>query len=726
MTAIKITNITLKADEKADAKAVVKSAEARKKAADETLEDAWVRILSMKNSDTDAERLRAVKQAMSDGRIGREPVAEGKRQGKFSKAEALRLHKVLADKEREGILREMIENRPDNYVLVYTERQLEYAITDLSREELVVFDVETTGTDVYSDIIVGHVLSATSSDKHYYIPTDHKDESIAQLERDYVAEKLRPIYEDESIGLIAHNAKFDMQMLRNNFGIHVDNLVWDTLEAMILLNENEPTNALKPLASKYLRDKSHTYGELFGNKGFDEIDLETALAYAAKDGDITFKLYEFQRKHLSQHGNILEYFESVEMPLLSIVSDMELRGYDIDTEYAKRIAEELRVQAQEAHRRVVSEFGEEVNLNSPVQLKTAVEIYVGKTIENTDAKKTLKPLAKTGDYPIITDLLEYREVSKLLSTYYDALPELINPNTGRIHTRLHQNGAKTGRFSSGGSGSFNIQNQSGEARKMFVAPDGYYIVSADFSAQEVRIIASLSKEDVLLDAFARGVDAYATLASEFFGKPYEECYKLPDGSDTPERKQMKVVLLSSMYGASKYGLAGSLGISVDEAEKFRLSFFDKYRKIDAFIKETQAFANKYGFVWIGDEARKRRLPDARGDMRRYDPARNRAMRQGPNAKVQGEAAIQTKVTMVELEKEALQRDWILWSTTHDEVQLLMPTSIGADDIRKLDEVMTQSYLFDGVDNATDVEVQKRWGNSITAEEFLNGVPVPEL
>src|SRR5699024_7433036 len=224
---------------------------------------------------------------------------------------------------------------------------------------------------------------------------------------------------------IAHNAKFDIQMLRNNFDISIANLVWDTQEAMILLNENEPTKALKPLATKYLGDKSYTYGELFGDKGFDEIDLETALAYAAKDGDITYQLYEFQRKHLAQHGNILEYFETVEMSLLSIVSDMELRGYDIDTEYAERIAEDLRKQADDAHKRVVTEFGDDVNLNSPKQLKTAIERYIGKTIENTDAKKTLKPLAK--DWPIISDLLEYREVSKLLSTYYDALPELINP-----------------------------------------------------------------------------------------------------------------------------------------------------------------------------------------------------------------------------------------------------------------------------------------------------------
>src|SRR5699024_8781619 len=205
---------------------------------------------------------------MEDGRIGREPVAEGKKQRRFSKAEALRLHKVLAEQARDEMLREMVENTPDNYMLVNAESNLEYVIEELSREELVVFDVETTGVDVYSDIIVGHVLSATSVDRHYYIPTDHDDDSVSQLDRDYVAEKLRPIYENKNIGFIAHNAKFDMQMLRNNFDISIANLVWDTQEAMILLNENEPTKALKPLATKYLGDKSYTYGELFGDKGF--------------------------------------------------------------------------------------------------------------------------------------------------------------------------------------------------------------------------------------------------------------------------------------------------------------------------------------------------------------------------------------------------------------------------------------------------------------------------
>lgn len=533
--------------------------------------------------------------------------------------------------------------------------------------------------------------------------------------------------------------KFDIQMLKNDLGITVANLYWDTMEAMKLLNENEPTYALKPLVSKYLRDESYTYSDLFGDKGFHEIPLDTALAYAAKDGDITYRLYEFQRHHLAKHGRILDYFERVEMPLMKIVSDIELRGYDIDTDHAESYADELREQAEQVHDNVVKHLGD-INLNSPVQLKDAIEKHTQREIKNTNAKQTLEPLAK--DFPVIADLLEYREITKLLSTYYDALPQLINPKTGRIHTRLHQNGAKTGRFSSGGGGSFNIQNQSGDARKMFIAPEGHYIVNADFAAQEVRIIASLSQEEVLLDAFERGLDSYAVLGSNFFNKPYEECYRMPDGSDTPIRSQMKVVLLSSMYGASKYGLSRTLGISVDEADKFRTGFFETYPKILAFIERAQAFAKRNGFVWIGDKQRKRRLPDARGketfipwgkwndpaykQARDKNGAIRRSMRQAPNAMVQGLAAIQTKITMLKLDDLIKRKGWQWFAPIHDELAIYTTDDLTAEDIAEIDCIMTQSYLLDGVDNASDIEIQRRWGESITAEEYLNGKEVPEL
>src|SRR5690625_4762049 len=335
----------------------------RRKLHTETFDGAWQRVLAMKNSEVDTRRLLEVKRAMEEGKIGRDPERAGRR---FSKAEALDLYRELEEIKRKERLDALVESMPDTYELITNKERLDEVVRLLSEESIVVFDVETTGTDVWNDLIVGHVLSATSADRHFYIPTDHIDESISQLNRDYVAEKLRPLYENENIGFIAHNAKFDLAMLKNNFDIDVKNLVWDTMEAQFLLNENEPSYALKPLATKYLKDNSYTYGDLFGSRGFHEIPLKQALAYAAKDGDITFRLYEFQKYHMKKVGNIYEYFTTVEVPLIKIVSEIELRGYDIDDEYAKEYEKELERDISKMAEEIRQELGD-INLNSPAQ-----------------------------------------------------------------------------------------------------------------------------------------------------------------------------------------------------------------------------------------------------------------------------------------------------------------------------------------------------------------------
>lgn len=703
--------LNLRTTPEGNGEALAKAAE-KKRLHNETFDEAWARILGMKNSDADQRRLIEVRSAMEVGTIGRDSPDK-----RFSKAEALRMWRVLDEKKAQKRLSDMVDNMPDNYVLITEVGEFERFLQTLEGEEEIVFDVETTGTDVWEDYIVGHVISAVKANIHAYIPTKH-DEGT-QLPHEYVMEGLRPFYEDESIGKIAHNAGFDIHMLDRE-GVTLRGLTWDTLEGMKLLNENEPSYALKPLVTKYLKDDSATYGELFGKRGFNEIPLDQAVAYAAKDGDVTLRLRDFQRRHMKQFPNMYDYFTSVEMPLIPIIVETEKEGYVIDLEFSKKYGGKLRKDSEMYGDRVFKVFGD-INLDSPVQLKGAIENHIGKSIENTNADKTLKPLAR--EHPIIEDLLKYRETNKLLTTYVDALPNKIRPKTGRLHGNFNQNGARTGRFSSNDP---NLQNQSKESKQLFVAPEGYYIVNADFSAQEVRMIASVSKEDVLLEAFANGRDPYATLGSRYYGLPYEECYKNEDGSDTRVRQEMKVVLLQSIYGASKYGIGEKLGISPDKAEDFRIDFFKNYPKIDAFIKETQAFANKYGYVWIGDKQRKRRLPDAKGNVRRYDPKRNRAMRQGPNARIQGLAAIQTKVTMLRLSDVAKERGWRLWGAIHDELLVLMPETAVEEDFRILNEVMTRSFLVDGVDNATDIEIQKRWGVSITLDEFLAGKEVPAL
>src|SRR5690625_3822290 len=329
------------------------------------MDEAWERIFSMKNSDADARRLREVKAAIDAGKIGREAESAGKR---FSKAEALRLWRVLDEQRAEERLRKMVEETPDNYWLITDEETLDAFLIELEYEDEIVFDVETTGTDIWEDYIVGHVITAVKADIHAYIPTKHDDPS-PQLNHEYVIDKLRPYYEDESLGKIAHNAKFDIHMLANE-GVELRGLTWDTQVAMHVLNENERFQGrsyqLKPLVSYYLRDPSATYSELFGKRGFNEIELDVALAYAAKDGDVTLKLRNFQRHHLERIG-LLDYYKTVENRIVYASIEMEQAGFVIDTERAGMLAKEMRKELEEIERGLVEHFGD-INFNSPAQL----------------------------------------------------------------------------------------------------------------------------------------------------------------------------------------------------------------------------------------------------------------------------------------------------------------------------------------------------------------------
>lgn len=439
----------------------------------ETFEEAWERIFAMKNTDADKEKLIRVMEEMKEGTINRHPDKANK---KFSKTEAKELFEKIKERDQLAILEKMVEETPSNYHLITDKRLFKRMFDLLKHEEMIVFDVETTGTDVWEDYIVGHVLTATSKDLHFYIPTKHKTKYQQQLDHDYVTNGLREIYEDVSIKKVAHNAKYDIHMLlREN--IRLKGFYWDTLEAMRLLNENEPSFALKRLVTKYLGIESLTYGDLFNNKGFDEVPLNQALAYAAKDGDVTYKLMLFQQEHLGKMPEVYKYYEEVEAPLASTIVDMESLGFNIDLDFAKEYGDELRENIEGYSIQLEEAFGD-INLNSPIQLKEAIESYIGEEIADTNANNTLKPLSK--EHEIIKVLLKYRDDVKMLSTYIDALPKLINEKTGKLHTRFNQNGAKTGRFSSGGGGT-NLQNQPSEARSLFKADKGKIIIGGDFS-----------------------------------------------------------------------------------------------------------------------------------------------------------------------------------------------------------------------------------------------------
>lgn len=694
----------------------------------------------MKNSEADQRKLLDVKQALEDGLIGRDPSSAGRR---FSKAEALRLWAQLNEIRREETLRKMVEETPDNYVLVTDMDVLSSVVAESLAEPIIAMDTETTGLDVYTDVIVGISITNPQADRHYYIPITPTSDGRA-LDADEALTVLKPLLESEMVGKVFHNAIYDIAMFRRH-GINVAGLAWDTMTAMHMLNENEPSFRLKDLATKYLGAPADNFDELFGkNVQFSTIPLDIALAYAAKDTDLTWRLYEFQRHHLERMPTILHYYRTVEVPLLYVIVDLEANGYVLDMEYAREYGEQLRARAEELGRELIEELtphhdGEDViNLNSTQQMRPALSRAIGVELPNMDAKKTLKPLVDK--YEIIGKLLEYRKITKLSGTYIDALPTKQNPTTKRWHSRFNPMGTVTGRFSSGkdddaAADVFNVQNQPDEARPMFVAPPGKVLVSADFKAQEIRCAAYLSGEPVLIEAFREERDPYATIASKFYGKPYEEVYKLPDGSDTPERKEFKIVWLATMYMMSAYSLGQLLGISKDEAQKFQDELFETMPKLSAWIDGNAEFVTKHGFVWADGQARKRRLPDAKMKRkhipygkwndpkyeahRLHNAAIGRALRQATNARVQGSSSIQTKVTMLRAWEYCRTRPgWALWATIHDELIFEIPDDFTREDIEIIRDIMVNSYRFGDVPNGTDIEIMRRWGEGVSVDEWF--------
>lgn len=687
-----------------NAKARVKEATEKKARASETIDEAWTRILAMKNSEVDQARLIEVKNGMTVGLIGRAPTDSGKR---FSKAEALRLYKDLAEQQRVGKLRDLVENTPANYRLITDAATLESVIEDLRNEPIIAVDTETTGVDVYADHIVGVSLTLPTKDYHVYIPCGHVEGE--QLTRDYVLAKLKPIMEDESIGKVLHNAKFDIHMLLR-YDVFLAGLRHDTMVAMHLLNENEPSLALKNLATKYLKEPSDTFSELFGkNAAFAEVPLDVALVYAAKDTDITWRLYQFQRKHLEKQPKLLRQYEKVENPTIYVSIEMERAGFVVDLVFAKELNVKLTNELVEIEKGLREHFGDELNFNSPVQLSALFfdQLKLDKKLppnykKSTDVK-TLKLLAK--HHPGIELLLQYREKTKLLGTYIDALPKMVKAD-GRIHGNFNQSGTVTGRFSSNNP---NLQNQPKYARKLFVAPPGQVILAGDFSQQEPRLLAHFTNEDVLLTAYRDGRDLYTSAAAELFGLPESEC-----GDGSKYRKMMKTGILAVMYGTGTKTLAGQLGISEAEAESFIENFYVKYPKVKAWIDGNVQFARKHGYVeMLG--GRKRRLPDIKSKDR-WERLRNE--RQCTNAIVQGSAAIQTKLTMIALQKLCRKKGWTMAFSVHDEIAVYAPETIAYEDVKEFEEVMINTVKI-AVPNKTDIEISRRWGNGYTVDEWFS-------
>ena len=536
------------------------------------------------------------------------------------------------------------------YSVITDEKEFLSWLEQLKNAELIAFDTETTSLDYMVAELVG-VSFAVEAGKAAYVPVGHDYLGAPeQLDRFWVLEQLKPLLEDSGKKKVGQNLKYDESVLAR-YGLTLRGIAFDTMLESYVLNSVATRHNMDDLAQFYLNYKTISYEEIAG-KGvkqltFNQIDLEKAGPYAAEDADITLRLHQAIWSKLDKEASLKSVFEEIELPLVDILSRMERNGALVNANLLGQQSQEIKVRLDELEKAAHDMAGQAFNLASPKQLQ---EIFFNK-LELPVIKKTPKGQPSTAeevlqelalDYDLPRLILEHRSLSKLKSTYTDKLPQMINQSTGRIHTSYHQAVTATGRLSSSDPNLQNIPIRTPEGRRVrqaFVAKEGYKLVAADYSQIELRIMAHLSKDQGLLDAFAKGLDIHKATAAEVFGVALDEV-------TSDQRRSAKAINFGLIYGMSAFGLAKQLGISRPSAQEYIDLYFERYPGVLRYMEETKAFAREKGYVetLFG---RRLYLPEinARNGMRRQG-----AERTAINAPMQGTAADIIKKAMIQVDQ----------------------------------------------------------------------------
>jgi DNA polymerase-1 len=492
---------------------------------------------------------------------------------------------------------------------------------------------------------------AIAAGRAAYIPCGHDYMGApAQLPLEWVLEKLKPLLEDEQKIKIGQNLKYDRSVLLN-YGIELRGIKFDTMLESYVWNSIGSRHNMDDLAQNYLDYKTVTFEELAGKGAkqlsFNQLKIEDAGHYAAEDADITLRLHHYFWPQLGKVPSLRSIFDTIEMPLLPVLSRIERNGALVDANLLGRHSIELGERLVQLERKAFELAGQEFNLSSPKQLGVILFEQqklpvIKKTPTGTPstAEEVLQELAL--DYPLPKVLMEYRALSKLKSTYTDKLPLEINKRTGRIHTSYHQAVAATGRLSSQDPNLQNIPIKSEEGRRIrqaFVAPGGYKLVAADYSQIELRIMAHLSDDAGLLNAFAQGLDVHRATAAEVFGVPVD--------SVTPEmRRSAKAINFGLIYGMSAFGLAKQLHVGRNEAQQYIDKYFERYPGVQRYMNNIRALAHEQGFVET-IFGRRLYLPDINAKNKNLQMA---AERTAINAPMQGTAADIIKRAMIRVDE----------------------------------------------------------------------------
>lgn len=545
---------------------------------------------------------------------------------------------------------EALQLSHDGYETILTLADLQRWIDALDKAKLFAFDTETTSLNYMDAELVG-VSFAIKPGVAAYVPVAHDYPGAPdQLDRDQVLSLLKPLLESEQHRKIGQNLKYDMSVLAN-YDITLRGVEYDTMLESYVLDSVATRHDMDSLALKYLGHKNIAFAEIAGKGSkqltFNQVGIDEAARYAAEDADVTLQLHQTLWPKLEQAPSLVKVFREIDMPLVPVLSRIERNGCQLDADMLRRQSNELAKKMVELEQKAWDVAGQQFNLSSPKQLG---EILYGKleipvvkktpTGQPSTAEAVLEELAL--DYELPQVIMDYRSVAKLKSTYTDKLPEMISRRSGRLHTSYHQAVAATGRLSSSDPNLQNIPVRTEEGRRIrqaFVAPKGRKLVAADYSQIELRIMAHLSGDAGLLDAFAKGLDIHRATAAEVAGKKVDEVTDL-------ERRNAKAINFGLIYGMSAFGLAKQLGIGRQEAQQYVDSYFEKYPGVKRYMERTRAEAADNGYVetLFG---RRLYLPDIH--------SRNANIRQGAertaiNAPMQGTAADIIKRAMIDVDR----------------------------------------------------------------------------
>lgn len=581
------------------------------------------------------------------------------------------------------------------YRIIRTEAELEEMTGLIRKAGEVSLDTETTSLSPVEAELVGMSFSIKEGEGWYLPLLSRGMFSEEYLDPALSLSRLKPLLTDPKVRKIGQNIKYDLLVLLN-YGIELAGVAFDTMVASYLLSPNDRRHNMDDLAEKYLNYKTITFKELVGTGKsaipVEEVPLDKISEYAIEDADITYRLYNIFRRKIDDE-DLLKLFNEIEMPLVPVLADMERAGVKIDTAYFKKLEVKNRELLKQVEEKIYADAGQAFNINSTRELSRVLF----DTLRLKPQRKTKTGLSTDirvleslqGSHPIIDNLISYRSLSKLKNTYIDALPKLVSPKTGRIHTSYNQTVVATGRLSSSDPNLQNIpvRDEMGKGiRRGFVPEKGHVLLSADYSQIELRVAAHLSGDANMIRAFNDGIDIHAMTASSVFGVPI-------DGVTPDMRRQAKVINFATIYGVSPFGLSQQAEIGVKEAAEFIRIYFETYPGFKKFIDETIEFARANGYVktLLG---RKRGIDEIDSDT---SFRREGAERVAINTPIQGTSADMIKIAMINISNDIKRKNMKtrMIMQVHDELVFEVPEE-------ELDQAKTM--VVDRMEHALDLAV----------------------